>query len=52
MVLRDLINQLEKVYEVHGDNVPVVIIAKDGMKVREIKDVNVITVNKPYCILN
>ena len=51
MVLRELINQLEKVYEVHGDNVPIVMIAKDGMKVREVKDITVVKANKPVCLL-
>lgn len=51
MVLRELINQLEKVYEVHGDNVPIVIISKDGMKVREVKDITVVKAHKPVCLL-
>ena len=52
MVLRELVNQLEKVYDVHGDNVPVVFVTKDGMKVREVKDVTVIkTGRKAFCIL-
>lgn len=51
MVLRELVNQLEKVYEVHGDNVPVVFITKDGMKVREVQDVTVVKASKAICIL-
>lgn len=51
MVLRELVNQLEKVYDVHGDNVPVVFITKDGMKVREVQDVTVVKTSKPICIL-
>ena len=51
MVLRELINQLEKVYKEHGDNVPVYLITKDGMKVRDVRDVTVIKAYKPVCLL-
>jgi hypothetical protein len=53
MVLRELINQLEKMYEVHGDNVPMYILSKEGMKIRKLKDLKIVKAEgKPVCIIN